>query len=171
LIKINSSLSNIPASTLIFNISGIINPNSTQPVTSFTISTYFTNLTTTLVATGTMGSIIPSPGLINIASTNVNASSYKVLDTFVSYSFTFNNTNPIPIGGYIVLGIPKSILILTSINSNCFYQYNLVSCSLTTTTSGNFSYITFSNIFLSTVVANSIIILDIKNVFTNPEST
>lgn len=80
-----SSSTRIPAqSNLLITIPSLTNPASTQPTSSFTVTTYFSTTDGTLVATSTSESITATPG--SITNGLVTPSSSVVLATGVTYT-------------------------------------------------------------------------------------
>lgn len=165
-------------SVLTLTVSGIINPGSTAPTPSFTISSYYNSSQSTLVSTGTGGSITSDPSTLNSFNVIISASDYTVEKSSVSYTISFINKNSIPTQGSILLGIPPAIIpstTITNINSNCLYSVNSTTllstpCLALSNTSGIF--VNFTSLFnAGGVIANSNITLQISSSLTNPAST
>ena len=85
----NSSSSDITIQTLEISALEIVNAPSIAPSDSFSLSTYYTSATDTLVAEGTIGGITATEGTISSVTVSVEASSYVVLDTTVTYTISF----------------------------------------------------------------------------------
>lgn len=79
----------------------VINAPSTKPSDTFSIQSYYTSSTDTLVAEGTIGGISATVGTISSATVSVVASSYVVLDNTVTYTISFVTTYEIPTGGFV----------------------------------------------------------------------
>jgi hypothetical protein len=156
-------------------ITGIINPSSTQTATPFTISTYYTSASNTLVATSSMGSITATAGQINNTLVFIALSSYVVSDTGVTYTFTFNNNNPITLNGIVIIGIPIAVTLSPTFNTFCSASISgsaFLSQICTSSSDSSYTYVNFTNLFASAPVAsNTTISLKISTSFTNPGST
>jgi hypothetical protein len=102
LINLNATAnSNIVPQTLTFIINGIQNPPSTAQMGNFLVKSYFKNDDAYLVATGTTSSVIYSTqASIDVSDVSIQASSYTVLNSSVTYTIKLNISNPIPLGGY-----------------------------------------------------------------------
>lgn len=156
----------------------MINPPSVQPSNNFNITTYYTTTDDTSVATGSMAPITATPSTLNSLQVNITPSSSVVRATQVDYTITFTINNPIPIGGYIILGVPYGIdTTVASASGNCFASINSATpssttCSGTDNSTAKMYYITFSNMFQSAgVTGSSNITLKVNKIFTNPVST
>lgn len=159
-------------------MSGIINPPSVQPSNNFNITTYYTTTDDTSVATGSMAPITATASTLNSLQVTITPSSSVVRATQVDYSVKFTINNPIPIGGYIILGIPYGIdTTVASASGNCFAAIDAATlssttCSGTDNSTARMYYITFSNMFQSAgVTGSSNITLKANKIFTNPIST
>lgn len=177
LTNLNLSSSNINSQTFTVRVSGIINPPSTQPSGNFNITTYYSSTDDTSVASGSMGAVTATVSTLNSSTVTITPSSSVVRATGVSYTVSFQNNNPIPTNGYIILGIPDGITAqIGSVANMCFASTSASSTPSSTTCSGAQSgsmyLVTFPNIFSSSgVPANSTITLRIDSIFTNPVST
>ena len=104
---------------------------------------------------------------------HVTPSYSKVLASSVSYTLTFNNLDPIPIGGYILVGIPPEIMVsnpsaLVCQASQATNLAQLTNCSLVNSN----QKVNFTILFNSTnAAANTTLTLTISNIFTNPPTT
>jgi len=120
--NLNLTNSIFPAMTFNINVSGIINPPSTKPSLSFTISTYYTASLSSLVSTFTGNPITATAATLNSALASITPSSYVAGDSGVTFTITFTTSNTIPIGGSVVIGIPKVITTaIGSVSSSCYY--------------------------------------------------
>ena len=156
-------------------ISGLINPPSTSPTGSFSVSTYYESTDNTLVATGTLDPIAATVDSIASANVDVTASSYVVNEAAVTYSLQMTIVNGIPAGGYFDIKIPSEIAMdEASTPSHCSININSTSYISTDCTVGiinSSSAVTFTNPFPSDAVAGTVFIARISTVFTNPIST
>lgn len=104
-------------------------------------------------------------------------SNYTVLAETVTYTFNFNNTYLIPIGGSVIVKIPTDIKIemallpnYCKISLNNSALFNGTACS--GTTDGSFTVVTFSEpATISAIPAGSMISLQIGAICTNPSNT
>lgn len=97
----NSSTADISIQTIEVRVEGVVNAPSTSPSGAFTVETYYTSDTNSLVAQGTISGVTATVGAISSGTVEVVPSSYVVLDTGVTYTLSFVNTYEIPIGGFI----------------------------------------------------------------------
>jgi hypothetical protein len=172
--NLNSSSGRIPAQTLTLTLLNVVNPPSTQPTTSFSVTTYFSTTDDTLVATGTNGSVTSTVGILNSATVVVKPTSYTVLATGVGYTVTFVNRNQIEIGGIVRLGVPTGITAATSsiTGSTCAVAIGSASSTTTTCTASSNTSLTLFNFTISSAIsAGSTVSLTINSIFTNPSST
>jgi hypothetical protein len=132
---------------------------------------------TTKVSSGTSGPIISIANTLQISSVQITPSDKTVKKSSTTYKISFINFNPIPVNGYIIVGIPPTISASTSvsdINSRCYYSINsttLASTSCTATSNSSGIFINFNSFFGLGILSNSNITLEITNSFTNPSST
>lgn len=123
-----------------------------------------------------MGAITALPGVINSSNVVVTPSSYTVKASGVNYTISFKNTNTLPIGSVIRIGIPHSInTLISSVSGRCLGSTTVASPSSTTCTGvddGTMYYVNFTGLFLSAAGAiDTTITLSITSIFTNPGST
>jgi hypothetical protein len=104
-------------------------------------------------------------------------SSYTVLAGSVTYTFNFNNTYLIPIGGYVIAKIPTAITILMALLPNyCKFSLNnntvFSGTACSGSANGSFTVVTFSELAkTSAIPAGSMISLQISSICTNPSNT
>jgi hypothetical protein len=123
--NLNSSSSSIPSQTMIITVNNIQNAPSTATSPSFTVSTYYTSSTSTMVDTGSINGVAATVATIDYTKVVISSSSIITSDTGVSYYFSFVVANPIPLGGYILLSYPVSIAFdLSSVSSSCYIMLN-----------------------------------------------
>jgi hypothetical protein len=101
--QLNSSSSGIPVQTLYINVGLITNPGTSQPTTGFSFASYYQTGSSYLVATGNGNGITPTPGILNSQNIAITKSSNVVLSSGVTYTFSFQITDPIPINGNVTL--------------------------------------------------------------------
>jgi hypothetical protein len=175
--SLNLSSNAIGAQTFTLRVNGVTNPPSTQPSGSFNVTTYYTTTDDTSVATGSMGAVTATVSTLNSSSVVITPSSYVVQANGVNYTVSFQNNNPIPTNGYIILGIPYGVTAqISSVTNMCFASTSSAatpsSTSCTGVDTGSMYMVTFPSIFSSSGVAsNSTITLRINSIFTNPIST
>lgn len=174
--SINSSSLVIPAQTITITLSGIKNPSSTLPTSSFLITTYYRSTDISLVATGSIPGITATTAIIDPTKMIVSCTSDIVNDQNVSYSVQLNVVNPIPAGGYFVIYVPPEIgVVVGAIAGHCSVNVNSTSyvpTACTATTGANNGYlINFTNPFTSDLTSGSTFIAKISSIFTNPSST
>jgi hypothetical protein len=166
----NSSSGNIPAQTITISVLGVVNPSSTAPTGSFTVTTYYSANDDTLVATGTGNAITATPS--TITSVTVIPSSLVVQATSVSYTVKFTPINNIPVSGLLRLGIPIAIpasltnLMATSCSAGTS-SLSTVACS--SASNSSLSLINFT--IPSGATAGIPFNLQVQSIFTNPSST
>lgn len=97
----NSSSSTIAAQTLQVTVLSVQNAPSIAPSGSFSVSSYYSSSTSSLVASGTIAGVTATVGTIDNTQALVTPSSYVVLATSVTYTIQFKNTYQIPQGGFI----------------------------------------------------------------------
>lgn len=172
---LNSSSSVIGAQTLTLSISGLKNPPSISPTTSFLISTYYKSTDTSLVATGTIAGITATSALLSNTQVSVTPSTLIVNDISTTYSLEYKVSQPIPMGGYFTIFIPSDITIdLSSLSSSCSINLNSTSfistpCNGSTVTGG--ALINFTNPLAVDATLNTNILVRVSSIFTNPSST
>lgn len=174
--SLNSTTASIPGQTITIQVSGVVNPQSVQPSSNFNVTTYYTTTDDTSVATGSMGSITATASTLNSLSVSIVPSSYVVVASSVDYTVSFTINNPIPISGYIVLGVPYGVsALIASATGNCYAAIaagTLSSTSCAGVDNGSMYSITFPSIFLSQgVTGGTKITLKVAKIFTNPIST
>lgn len=173
--SLNSSLNSIPGQTFTLVVNGIKNPPSTTQTSSFTLYSYYTNSASTLVGAGTINGVTATIATIDYTTVVISSSSLVTSATGVTYYYSFIVNNPIPVGGFIHLYFPTSIIFDLGIaNNNCLIMIN-GSAAISTPCSGsltsNYKFI-FSNPFPSTpATVNTNITLIILNAATNPPTT
>jgi hypothetical protein len=173
---LNSTSASIPGQTMTIQVNGVVNPPSVQPSSNFNVTTFYTTTDDTSVATGTMGNVTATASTLNSLTVSIIPSSYTVQASSVDYTISFTINNPIPISGYILLGIPYGVAaIINSVSGNCFAAIasgTLSSTPCTGVDSGTNYVVTFPSIFLSQgVPGGSNITLKVAKIFTNPVST
>lgn len=178
LTNLNLTTSNILTQTLTVSVLGVINPASTQPSGTFNITTYYSSTDDTSVSTGVMGSVTAIAAALNSTNVLITPSSYRVYDSNVAYAISFLTTNSIPVGGYVVMGVPYAIpTAITSVGTMCLGAINSaalssVACTAINNTANGLYEITFTNLFASQgVSAAGNVTLKVTSVFTNPIST
>lgn len=166
--NLNAS-SSIPGQSLTIIINNLLNPYYVCTVTSFTVSTYYTNnVAIDLVANAvSTTSITYTPGTItSLSATSTSLMTYSS----TTVSVTFTTKSPLFSGCFIILVLPTKLLVSTSTPSSCSltvnsnpiilppssYTFNIVNNSITVALS-------------STISANSIVILSFTII--SPEST
>lgn len=173
---LNSSSNSIGAQTLTLTVTGLTNPSDTSQSGSFTITTYYTSASTGQTDTGIAAGVTATMGTIDIFTVSIAASSYVVYQTGVTYTFTFNNTIPIPVGGKISVEVPTAIAINT-LNLATYSKYSLnnggnIGTAATYAIIGDHYQINFTNVAPSTAIpANTLIKLELTALCTNPSST
>lgn len=175
--NLNSTTNNFTSTIFKINITGIINPPSTQPTSNFNVSSYYTNDINTLVSTRSNVFITATAGIMNSSLASISSTSYLVGNTGTSYTFTFSISNQIGINGYVTIGIPNVIVTaISSVGSYCFSQifgassFSATNC--TGTSNSSFYFITFTNLFqVTSAPVNTVLKLQILSIFTNPPST
>lgn len=95
-----------------------INPISSQPTSSFIISSYYSNMTG-LVSNGTIPGFIPNPSSLDSNYLTITPSNTKTMASNVNYSIKFNNRNKIPVNGRIYIIFPNDIIVTSLTNPNC----------------------------------------------------
>ena len=176
LTSLNTSTSNIPAQTFTMVVSGITNPPSTTTTAGFVITTYYNSSSSAEVDSGTIAGVTATPATIDHTKIEVLSSSLVTSDSSVTYYLSFVVQNAIPIGGFVIVYFPTSILFdLAVANSNCQIMVNssAAASSPCSGTLGASSYaFNFSNPFPSTAAgANTNLTLVILNAATNPPTT
>lgn len=108
--NLNTSSSNIVAQSISIVIKNILNPLVVTTLTSFSLSTYYSNQADLVANANYSSSIKLQPGSFIINSITSTATTTY---TFTSLSISFSNTNPIPINGYILVTIPSDITLIS----------------------------------------------------------
>jgi hypothetical protein len=149
--NLNSSTNGFASTTFQINVSGIINPSSTQPTTNFTITTLYSSTNNGIVSTNSNVTITPTAGIMNSSLASITSSSYLVGNSGVTYTFSFNIANQIPIGGYIIVSIPTVIgMAIGSVSSFCYVQLpsnSFTPATCTGISNANFYTVTFTGLF------------------------
>jgi hypothetical protein len=166
----NASLGRIPAQVITIVVAGIVNPSTTAPTGTFSVTTYYSSTDDTLVATGSGGSITASPSTITVSS--VAASSTVVQATGVTYTITFTPKNNLPSNGVIRVGVPLAITAnLSALNSTSCAAGTTVLATVNcgSTTNSTLSLINFT--IPSGATAGTSFSVQVQSIFTNPIST
>jgi hypothetical protein len=174
--NLNSSSLLISAQTINITILGILNPPTTEPSSNFSITTYYSTTDDTSVATGTMGTITPTVSTLNSSTFTIVPSSYVVQEAGVTYTVSFATNNEIPVGGYIVLGVPNGVqAVVASVSGQCSFAIDagaFVGTACTGTAGGVGYVINFTSAMVGAAVqAKATVRLRIASIFTNPSST
>jgi hypothetical protein len=173
--NLNVSTNSIPAQTFKLTISGVSNPPSTTTTGAFTLTTYYNGSTSAIVDTGTISGVTASPAAIDYTKIVVSSSSFTTSDATVTYYFSFMVQNPIPVGGFVVVYFPTTIVFdLGTANGNCNLMVNSSGTTTTPCTASlSSSYIfNFTNPFPSipaTIGTN--LTFSILSAATNPPTT
>lgn len=102
LTNMNSSTANIGGSqTLRLTVLSVKNAPSILTSASFTVKTYYTGSTNSMVSQGSITGISASLDILDSSKILVIPSSYVVSDTLVTYTISFVIGNAIPSGGFI----------------------------------------------------------------------
>jgi hypothetical protein len=132
-----ASSSFIPTQTFTLTLGPITNPGTSKPTENFLIKSYYQTGNEYLVATGTIGGITPTPGILKSSDISISKSSEVVLASSVDYVISFVTTYEIPQNGKIKLEIPSDIKISTgSLTSQCFQKINSTGTKIAASCSG-----------------------------------
>jgi hypothetical protein len=157
--NLNASSTSIPTQTITITVNNILNPSAVTSLTSFSLSTYYSN-SADLVANALYSSSIKlQTGPITLTSvTSTSSTTY----TFTILSVNFQNTNPVPANGYILLSIPTDITLLSASSSYIQVSGSFVSSTFTNTLSNNTIILQIS----AAIAAASSISISINNIMT-----
>lgn len=174
--NLNSSSNSIPSQTMIITVNNIQNAPSTATTPSFTVSTYYTSSTSTLVDSGSINGVTATAATIDYTKVVISSSSLITSDTRVTYYFSFVVANPIPLGGFILLSYPLGIVFdLSTVNSSCYIMLNSTAQQNTPCWGrivSSFYVFNFTNpIPSSSATIGTNITLIVANSATNPPST
>lgn len=157
--NLNTSSSNIPVQSVTITVSNILNPSALTTLTTFSLSTYYSNLAD-LVANGKyVGSILMQTGVITLNSISSTATTTY---TFTTISVIFKITNPVSSNGYVMVTIPSDITLLSASKG-----FTYLSSTLLTSTYNNF--INNNTILLQVtpiLAAGSTITVKLNNIMT-----
>jgi hypothetical protein len=157
--NLNISAANIPAQTITITIKNLLNPTSVVTLTSFALSTYYSSSADLVANAIYSGSIKMQTGSISLTSiTSTSTTTY----TFTTLTVNFQNTNPIPINGYIVLALPFDLNLLSASQSLIFVSGSFFSASFTNSISNN----TITLRLETSIVASSALSISISNIMT-----
>lgn len=107
--SLNVSSANIGAQTINITVHNLLNPAAVTSLTSFQISTYYSNSDDLVANARYSGSIVLQPGAITLSPpTSTALTTY----TFSTVSMSFSNQNPIPSQGILLLSLPKELTLL-----------------------------------------------------------
>jgi hypothetical protein len=144
---------------------GVTNPVTTTPTTSFTIKTYYSNLSTpvdTLSSGLTLSAVA-----VQLQSASLTSSSLTVAANS-SYTFTMQTKNPVPAGSSFTVTFPSDFPNAANAALSSFSVSSVtVACTMSTVSTMKFS---FTNCFPSAAAAQSSLVLVISNII-NPYST
>jgi hypothetical protein len=176
LTNLNSTTSNIPAQTFTLTISGITNPPSTATTGPFTLTTYYNSSASAAVDSGSIPGVTATSAAIDYTKFVVTSSSPTTSDTTVTYYFSFVVQNPIPVGGFVMIYFPPTILfdLSTVNNNNCQLMVNSAPVSSTPCTASlTTAYIfNFTNPFPANAAGvGTNLTFVILNAATNPPTT
>lgn len=165
----------IPAHTFTMTVSGITNPPSTTTTGVFTFTSYYNSNSSAKVDSGTIAGVAATAAAVDYTKIVVASSSPITSDTAVSYYFSFVVQNPIPVGGFVIVNFPTSIVFdLATVSGNCQLRINSSSATTTPCTASlTTSYVfNFTNPFPSgPATAGTNLTFCILNAATNPPTT
>ena len=103
--NLNTTATSIPVQTVTVSVANLLNPPAVTALTSFSLSTYYTNSDLDLVASANFtGSVGLTTGSVSIGSAGFSvASTY----TFGVLSVVFVNQNPVEANGFIAVVLPS----------------------------------------------------------------
>lgn len=166
-ILITISAATVPAATNFqITIISVSNPSTTTPTSTFTIRTYYYNLSTP-VDQLTSGLTLQAAAT-TLLSADLTPSSLTVAAT-ATYTITFKNRNALPSGSQISLSFPSDFSSSSGVSLVSFSSSgNSVSaCTISVVSSMKFN---FSNCFPSAIPAQTTFVLSLSNII-NPLST
>lgn len=157
----------VPAgSNFQITIGQVSNPPTTTPTSSFTIHTYYYNLSTPVdqLTSGLVLQAAPT----TLASADLVPSSLTVAATS-TYTLTFKNRNTLPAGSQIALSFPIDFSSSGGVSLVSFISSsnNIPGCTISVAGSMKFN---FSNCFPSGIPAQTTLVLSLSNIL-NPTST
>lgn len=167
----NASSGRIPGQNITIVMLNVVNPSSTAPASTFTVTTYYSSTDDTLVATGTGGSVTPTASTIDSTTVSVIPSSYVVQATSVNYTIRFTPKNSIPANGVIRIGVPLAIVAATSSIGPSTCSVGTTALSTATCSAATNSSLTLFNVsIVAGAAASTAYQVQIQLLFTNPVS-
>ena len=135
---------------IIFVVSSVTNPNTTQTSDGFGYASFDASGSGIEAVTSGV-TITATPGTINSASVTPTVTTIRET---TSYTFTFQTSNDVPVGAIIYITFPLTISAADRTSTSCLSsETNIDASALCTVTSNKF--LTISNGYPSTGVSNS----------------
>lgn len=101
--NLNTS-STIPTQTVSILVNNLLNPASVTTINSFALSTYYSNSADLVANANYSSSFMLQTGTLSLLSVTSTASTTY---TFTVLTLNIQNTNPIPVNGFIMLTLPS----------------------------------------------------------------
>jgi hypothetical protein len=102
----NMTMNGISAGTYTMSIQSAVNPNRAVSSLSFSAAFYYINDISHLVANANFTGLTFIPNQLNLNSTTVALSNYRLLSTPVSVNITFTAKDSVATNGYMLVSIP-----------------------------------------------------------------
>ena len=155
----NIATGSLSPQTLTINIIQVQNPPSIKPTGTFSLKTYYTSSSGSLVAEGVIAGITPTVGSIDTATASIISDNNIVYASPATYDFVFQNTYEIPVDGQIKITIPDDIQVdVASISTKCKISIDsgaFGSTGCTAASNTGYYQITFTNVAETVVIASS----------------
>jgi hypothetical protein len=100
------TMNGISAGTYTMSIQSAVNPNRAVSSLSFSAAFYYINDISHLVANANFTGLTFTPNQLNLNSTTVALSNYRLLSTPVSVNITFTAKDSVATNGYMLVSIP-----------------------------------------------------------------
>lgn len=113
------------------NIEGLIQPNSTQSISSFELDIFYSDEGDEVATATTSNTITTTPG--TIASLSVSAGSLVTADDPATYTFTYVTANALDSTGFIEVTVPTDSVTLHT-GGTCTIQSITVPCTINSDT-------------------------------------
>jgi hypothetical protein len=177
LLTVSSAFTGLVPASSTFSVvfDGVANPESTSPTSVFRINTYYDSSTAPTYSVDTSSVVTLTATADTVVSYTVTPASY-VVNAPVVYTIVYTLTNRLPIGGYVLIGLPigmslqtpNSATVMVSINGST--PISNTPTIVSTATSVYSSALNFTGLASSTALAaGTIVTFQISNII-NPNS-
>ena len=165
LVNINAAAL-VKGSTISITMNNLINPTTTSPTSTYTLTTYYYN-TSTPTDVLSSGALFTATA-VTLASGSVTPTSFVVAAS-TTYTFTFQNTFALPAGSYVIIVFPTEFANAAAAALVSFSIGSLVQSACTMTVISNMQF-KLTSCITSNAPSNTTFTVILANII-NPTST